>query len=509
MLMTRWLKFASVLLALGVTVSGAGLLAQNGKAGDPPRSLVNPQAARADDTPVYDVEPGKLKVTVVERGTVESIRTADAFCPVEGQTTITALKPEGTLVKKGQVVCELDSAGLRDQLVNQVIAKNRAAADYQTAKRVREAAEIAVNEHIEGIYKHQQDTLSGEIAAAQSAIEKAEGRLARTRRARQRLQNILAPNKAARSSADIVAELDIEDRIVATELALQREKMALELAKTKRDVLESYTRGMTTKGDDVDVARKRLDELTQQAILKTEERKEAKLNKQIAACVLVAVIDGRLIYGNDPNRGNGQLQVEEGATVRERQLIFRIFDTDGPMQVDTRVPELMVDKLARGQRARVTVDAFPGEMMAGLVSDVAPLPDASNRFTRDQKLYTTKVKFGRGPAGILPGMNAQVEILLTELDTALCVPVQAVLHLDDKYQVAVKKPDGGFAWREVTLGVSNEKVIEIQQGIEPGEHVALDPLSLLTEKEREKIGVPAKPATTSTVPGKAAAKAKR
>ncbi|MFI5457214.1 MAG: sigma-70 family RNA polymerase sigma factor [Isosphaerales bacterium] len=510
MLMTRWLKVASVLLALGATVSGAGLLAQNGKAGDPPQSQGNPQAARADDTAVHVVKSDKLKVAVIGRGTVEPARTENAFCPVEGQTTIIAIKPDGAMVKKGQVVCELDPAKLKDQLVNQVIAKNRAAADYQTAKLAREAAEIAVNEHIEGIYKHQQDTLSGEIAAARSAIENAEGRLARTRRVRQGLQNIMNASKAARSSADIVAELDIEDRIEATELALKRERMALELSKTKRDVLETYTRGLTTKGLDVDVARKRLDELTQQAILKTEEGKEARLNSRIAACALVAAIDGRLVYANDPNWPIGHSMIEEGATVRERQLIFRIYDPNGPMQVNTKVPESMVDQLKRGLRATIGVDAFPAETLAGLVSDVAPLPDPTSIFKRDsEKVYTTKVKLERGPAGLRPGMSAEVEILVTELDNVLTVPIQAVLHFDGKYQVAVKKPDGRFDWREVTLGVSNDKLIEIKKGIQSGEHVALDPRSLLTEKEREKIGVEAKPANRSIVPRKAAGKAKR
>ena len=105
-------------------------------------------------------------------------------------------------------------------------------------------------------------------------------------------------------------------------------------------------------------------------------------------------------------------------------------------------------------------------------------------------------------------MTAQVEILVTELDNVLSVPVQAVVHYDDKDHVAVKKPDGGFEWREVTLGVSNDKLVEIKKGIESGEHVALDPRSLLTEEERAKIAVPTKPAAESSVPGKASGKTK-
>ena len=50
-------------------------------------------------------------------------RLSDAYCLIEGQTTIIQLLPEGSAVKKGQVVCQLDSAALKDQLINQKISR--------------------------------------------------------------------------------------------------------------------------------------------------------------------------------------------------------------------------------------------------------------------------------------------------------------------------------------------------------------------------------------------------
>ncbi|MFI5457215.1 MAG: sigma-70 family RNA polymerase sigma factor [Isosphaerales bacterium] len=504
MLLTQWLKVASVLFVLGATVSGAGLLTQQGTAGDPPRSQRKPQAARAHDGPVHAVEPGKLTVSVIAPGNLESSRNLDAFCQVEGQTTIVSILPEGTRVQKGQVVCTLDSARLKDQVINQNIAVQQAEADYQNAKLTREAAEVAVTEYVESS-KQEQKSLQGAIDVAQSAIQKAEGRLERTRRARKRLNDAVAASKRGSTPADIVAELDIEDRIEATELALQREKMALDLAKAKRELLEKYTLGKITKEHEVDVYRKRADELARKANHELAISKKVKLERQIAACTLVARGDGLLVYADFPNQ---RPSIEEGATVRERQKIFSLPDLS-QMQVHAMVPESMVDQLKLGMRTRIEVDAFPGEMLDGLVSSVAPRPDASIFFARDQKLYTTKVKLARGPANLRPGMNAHVEILIAELDNVLTVPVQALLHYDGKYQVAVKKTDGGFVWREVTLGLANDKLVEIKKGIERGEPVSLDPRSLLTEKEREKIGVPTKPATSSSVPRKAARKAKR
>ncbi len=61
-----------------------------------------------------------------------------------------------------------------------------------------------------------------------------------------------------------------------------------------------------------------------------------------------------LVYANDPipPPPDDLPQIEEGATVRERQKIFSVPDLSGPMQVNTKVPESQVDKLSRNMKAR-------------------------------------------------------------------------------------------------------------------------------------------------------------
>ena len=231
MYVTQWSKVASVLLFLGATASGAGLLAQKGMLFAVQGTPV--QAALAGDVPTTTVKAGKLSVIVIERGSLEASRVSDAYSLIEGQTTIIQLLPEGSAVKTGQVVCELDSAALRDQLVNQRITVKSAEASYENAKLVREVAEIAVIEYAEGIYKQELKSLTDGIAAAESAIQKANARLERTRVARQRVQDAVGKQRAEKTPIDIVAELDIDDRVESAELTLLRETMALDQAKGK------------------------------------------------------------------------------------------------------------------------------------------------------------------------------------------------------------------------------------------------------------------------------------
>ena len=59
----------------------------------------------------------------------------------------------------------------------------------------------------------------------------------------------------------------------------------------------------------------------------------------------------------------------------------------------------------------------------------------------------------------------------------------------------MKKPGGGFEWREVVLGISNEKDVEVKEGLRSGEAVILNPIALMSEEEkRAKFSTPTRPA---------------
>jgi HlyD family secretion protein len=501
----QWLKAASVVLVASTTVAGVGVLAQSGTSGAQARPEEKPQAVASAETSSFQVKPGRLRITVVERGSLESSLNQDVYCRVEGQTTIIGIVPEGTRVKKGEVICELDSAALKDSLINQQIATESAKANYLNAKLAREVAEIALIEYTEGIYHQHLATVVGEIRLAESAIQKAESRLERTRRARQRFNDTLVPKGDAKTVAEILADLDLDDRIDDTEQTLSHARMTREQAENKRKVLTQYTKGKTIKELVSEVEKARSDELAKQATWSLERSKEKKLERQIAACTLTAPTEGLVVYANDPGRGFGrtQPQIEEGATVRERQKILSIPDIT-KMQVNAKVHESKIDMIIPNMKVKIGVDAFADLILDGTVLDVAPLPDPVNTFSPNIKVYTTHIRIDNPVAGLRPGMTAQAEIFIGQFDNVLSVPVQAVLRLDGKDQVAVQKPGGGFEWREVSLGRSNEKFVQVTQGIHSGESVILNPLSLLSDEEkREKLSTPFEPAKETNVPAKA------
>jgi HlyD family secretion protein len=498
MYMTQWSKVASVLLFLGATASGAGLLAQKGVLFAVQGTPV--QAAPAGDVPTTTVKAGKLSVRVIEKGNLEVSEATDAYCLVEGQTTIIMILPDGSAVKKDQIVCQLDSSSLRNKLFNQRITQKSAERTFDNAKLAREVAEIALIEYVEGIYKSDLARLNDAVTAAESAIRKADARLERTRLAGQRIQEALGKKGAEKSSADIMADLDIADRLESAEDAVVRKKVAIERTKVKKKVLENVTKPRTVEELQADIERKRSDELAKKATWELENMKAKYLERQIYACDIKAPADGTITYANSPELIIGRPpQIEEGATVRERQKIFRVIDPKSRMLVNARVHEPHIAKLSRNMKAKIRVDAFADETLSGTIWEIAPLPNPAHFGIAS--VYTTRVFIGKPLPGLRPGMSAEVEFLVSDLDNVISVPVEAIVRYDEKDHLAVKKADGGWDWREVTLGVSNDRAVEVKEGLKSGEQVAVKPLELLTEQQKREMRIlPTPPAAKAGRP---------
>jgi HlyD family secretion protein len=96
--------------------------------------------------------------------------------------------------------------------------------------------------------------------------------------------------------------------------------------------------------------------------------------------------------------------IEVGSPVRQRQQIFNLLDLSAPLRLNTKVHESRVELITPGQRAKIIVDAFPGQKMTGVVKAVEVLPDPSNFF--EPKVYSTWVEIDIRSPHLRPGMVA-------------------------------------------------------------------------------------------------------
>ncbi len=204
-------------------------------------------------------------------------------------------------------------------------------------------------------------------------------------------------------------------------------------------------------------------------------RQRNDLNEQLQKCTIQAKKTGLVVYGSAGDEMfyyGGEERIREGATVRERQAIITIPDLSR-MAVKVKIHESYIKKVKKGQKARITVDAFPDKVLTGEVTKVGVLPDSQNRWMNpDMKVYLTTITVDGSQDWVKPGMSAKVEILVNTIPACVYVPVQAVSADGDKqvcYVAHSLKPER----REVEIGEFNDEFIEVKSGLKEGERVLL------------------------------------
>lgn len=216
------------------------------------------------------------------------------------------------------------------------------------------------------------------------------------------------------------------------------------------------------------------------------------LDRQLKACVIKASQPGLVAYGdlNASSTYNYSNSIEEGSSVRFRQTILTIPDMS-QMGVKVNVHESQVKKVHIGQRSLIRVDAEPGKLLEGKVAELAILPDSSSsRYTPNLKVYPATIHIDGFHPWLKPGMNAKVEIIINQLADVIYVPVQSIEVDGDDHHFCYVSKDGSLERRSVLTGQFNEEFIEVRDGLQAGEDVALT-LPKKTELEDQPAPKPA------------------
>jgi multidrug efflux pump subunit AcrA (membrane-fusion protein) len=217
---------------------------------------------------------------------------------------------------------------------------------------------------------------------------------------------------------------------------------------------------------------------------KTEEL--ADTQRQYAACIIKADTVGMVVYGEE--RGGGSRyrsndSIEEGASVHKRQVILRIPDTTR-MGVSIAVHETSVMMVHKGQRCIITLDAFPDEIVEGVVVRVSPLPDSGSSWMNpDLKIYPTEIEIISAGKNMRPGMSARVQIIVADLKDVLYVPLGAVVNRHQQKVVYVIK-NGQKEAMPVKVGLFNQSFIEIKSGLHAGDIISLRPPRLIDQGKK-------------------------
>jgi len=407
----------------------------------------------------YKVTRGDMVLTVTEDGNVESASNVDVKCEIAGGGTILWIVEDGKQVKKGDEIVRLDQSQLVDLFNAQEITYEKARAMKIQAEEDFEAAKIAVEEYAQGTYLKELQTLEAQITIAMENLRSA--------------QNMLKFTEVM-SRKGFATTLQLE----ADQFAVERTNLELESAKTAKTVLVKFTKAKTIialeAARDAAEARSR----SETAATNLEKVRMDRLEAQLADSVINAPANGMAIWANQQGgrRRQETPAVEEGALVREQQTIIRLPDLT-KMQVKVTVHETKVDEIKPGLPATITI---LDRDLSGKVVAVANQPEAGSWYATDVKQYSTTVSIDGKATGLKPGMTAEVEILIAELRDVLMVPVQAVVEQRGDFYCWVQT-GAGPERRPVVMGATNDKLIEIKDGVNEGDDVILNPRALIAE----------------------------
>jgi RND family efflux transporter MFP subunit len=284
-----------------------------------------------------------------------------------------------------------------------------------------------------------------------------------------------------------------------------------EFPKVAEETLSKYTEALreldrTKKGAVSRLAQADAKLKSAQAKYRLEDKQLKDLYDQLDKCTIKAPRPGLVVHGSGSAMQYWQgEQVREGATVRERQTVITVPDMK-KMCVKVKIHESYIKKIQKGQKARITADAFPERKLEGEITYVGMLADSENSWLNpDMKVYRTTIKINGEYDWIRPGMTTKVEILVNRLDDVVYVPIQAVSPLEDKKVCHVV--DGGKSQqREVEVGEFNDEFIEIKKGLQEGERVCLR-APVGTEEEGTEGKKKAPPAKDESPPQSKAASA--
>ncbi len=410
------------------------------------------QAADLTDMPLYTVQRRDLQITVTEEGSLVSDENVNITCDVAGGATIIWLVDDGDRVAKGMDIVKLDASVLSENATAQKIAYEKARALMIQADKDYAAAKIAVEEYREGLFKKDLRTAESNVTATTERLQATENTLAYGERMFRK--GYITPQQ-----------------LEAQKSAVARAKLDLGTAEISLDVLTKFTKPkMTTELESVrDSAEARLE--SERAALELEKIKLERLESELLKCTIKAPQDGLVIYANSRSRDR-ETEIKEGTSVKERQVILQLPDLT-KMRADVEVHESKVDEISPGMPAIVRVQDLK---FSGVVTSVANRPE-SNWFSTAKK-YVVGVRIDGKSEALRPGFTAEATIIVADLQDVIAVPVAAVIEDSEEFVCAVKQGEG-FEQRVVTLGKSDDRFVEIVQGLEEGELVFLNPETVL------------------------------
>lgn len=155
-----------------------------------------------------------------------------------------------------------------------------------------------------------------------------------------------------------------------------------------------------------------------------------------------------------------------GDTASANSVVVELADLS-QLEIQTSIGQQDVTAVQAGQAASITFDARPGETFTGKVSRVVP----KKASTSGAVTYTVFVSVDKAPAGLLPGMTADADIIVAERKNVLTLPRRSIRATANATITLSVVQNGQTLSRSVKIGLVGDLNVEILSGLQEGDQV--------------------------------------
>lgn len=395
------------------------------------------------------VERGSIQQTVTVTGALQPVKTIEVGSQLSGQIS--------------KVYVDFNDTVLRDQPLAQIdartfaakVAEARSAVDMALAYVELEKAKLdRAGIDLQNI-RANKAVLTAKLESAEAVKTSAQRTLAR---------------KLTLQSQSAVATTTVEDAQTDLTSRQAQEREAKILVTLNAFLVEGAEADVRRINAELEQARSAVQE--KRAVL---DAAEADFDRTLIRSPIDGVVVGRFI--------------NEGQTLAvglESRTTFTVAHRLEDMEIHAQVDESDIGRVAPGQRAHFTVDAYPGRRFEAVVRQVRKAPQIQQHVVT----YTVVLSTSNSDGALLPGMTAIVKIIIDQQDNVLKVPL-AALRFQPAGMGPAQSPGQDGVWVRTRTGSINR--VPVTVGPAAAEQVSLKS-GELAEGNQVAVGQAIRPA---------------
>jgi len=371
--------------------------------------------------PEATVIEGEFESWATHEGRLDARRVAVIMSQFSGSATITALAPEGALVRQGDLIVEFDSAEVDREIVRLERDMALARSDVDSLEKAAQPLEVM--------------DLDSQVLEA-DALHAAE------------LQ-YLADSMELLAS-DLVSPQEIEQQRKKVEQLAARREALREKLKLTRSYLHPASRERA------------------RATLEAAETALRMAKQQRENCTVNSPASGIVVY-RPLNIGSEYRSVRVGDAIFKNQPFMAIPDLT-EIIVECQVPEGELGTVSEGKPVEITPLAYPGLTLKGKVEQVGSMASVLPGRPIWQKYFTVRIALEEAHPLLRSDMSVFCKVRSYHKQKTLFIPRSAVSWKGESSTVRVFR-DGTWRDADIQVGQTNRTHIEVLAGLEAGERV--------------------------------------